>query len=139
MRYDTTKRNINWNGFNEAKQYIEKRAKVDEFGNGECKIMHNTRAELISPNFLSGGKIGFVLHWTEIYSIRKQHDVGNEFPHSVVQLDSGGHRTVTTKDRINRFLPLGYRLFQKNWNWYVETPSGTIDFVDGMEIKLNSF
>jgi hypothetical protein len=51
------------------------------------------------------------------------------------RLDSCGYRTSTTKERINRYLPGGYRLFQRDYEWYVNTPDGeTIDFEDGMII-----
>lgn len=37
----------------------------------------------------------------------------------VVPLD-GGWRTVTTKARLNEHLPRGFRVFQKNWEWYIQ-------------------
>ena len=37
----------------------------------------------------------------------------------IVPLD-GGWRTVTTKERLNRYLPRGYKVYQKDWEWYLE-------------------
>jgi len=39
----------------------------------------------------------------------------------MVTLDSGGWKTVTTKERINRFLPPGIHLHQSKGIWYVST------------------
>ena len=53
-----------------------------------------------------------------------------------VTLDSGGWHTVTTKTRMNQAsneLGLGYRVFQKSYDWYVQLRNGaTIPFEDGM-------
>lgn len=53
-----------------------------------------------------------------------------------VRLDSGGWKTQTTKTRMNQFANqygMKFRVFQLRGDWYVETPSGTIEFTDGME------
>jgi len=47
-----------------------------------------------------------------------------------VTLRHGGHKTDTTKNRINRFSPFYVR--QENWEWYV---NGIAAFEDGMTIK----
>lgn len=39
-------------------------------------------------------------------------------------LDDGGYRTVTTKDRINQTIPHGYRVYQRDNEWYVSDPKG---------------
>lgn len=51
------------------------------------------------------------------------------------RLNSGGWRTNHTKNCINDNLPEGYHLYQKDFNWYVTTPEGTLNFEDKMEIK----
>ena len=70
-----------------------------------------------------------------------------------VSLDSGGWRTVTTKERINNYLPDGVRLSQERFVWYVQDmrkefqPVGAahdsynpwhkryrVEFVDGLTI-----
>lgn len=45
-------------------------------------------------------------------------DVVTYYPDGSIRLDSGGYRTVTTKDRINRFSPI--RVWSKNWEWYAQ-------------------
>ena len=65
----------------------------------------------------------------------------------IVQLNSGGYRSVTTKGRINDFLmnmqrehglSLG-RVWQDDWMWYYYLPYGPWhkrkDFYDGMMIR----
>lgn len=51
------------------------------------------------------------------------------------QLDSCGYRTSTTKERINRHIPFGYKVIQQDYEWYLETPDGRTDFSDGMVIQ----
>jgi hypothetical protein len=50
------------------------------------------------------------LHNTEVIGFSKDGSI---------ILNSGGYRTVTTKARINEFLPKGYRLTQDKSIWYV--------------------
>ena len=44
----------------------------------------------------------------------------------VIPLD-GGWKTVTTKERLNRYLPFGY-VYQKDWVWYIERGDNTYEF-----------
>lgn len=58
-----------------------------------------------------------------------------KFNHNEIVLNSGGWRTSTTKRRMNQTsnqMGLGYRVFQKDWDWYVEYKGETIPFYDGM-------
>lgn len=48
-------------------------------------------------------------------------------------LRSGGWHTVTTKARINDYSPA--RVFQRDFNWYVMTKDGPVDFLDGMIVN----
>lgn len=43
-----------------------------------------------------------------------------------VDISLAGYHTVTTRERINQFLPGGYRLYQQNWEQYFSTPDGEI-------------
>lgn len=56
---------------------------------------------------------------------------GNE-----ITLDSGGWQTVTTKRKMNqaaRQFALGYSVYQRNFKWFVDLPTGeTVPFEDGM-------
>lgn len=53
-----------------------------------------------------------------------------------IKLNSGGFKTNHTKNVINDFLPSGYKVFQKDFDWYVTTPDKTIDFKDGITIAV---
>jgi hypothetical protein len=54
------------------------------------------------------------------------------------RLDSHGYRTSTTKERINRYLPTGFRVFQEDYEWYLSGPGGgRKEFHDGMIIHPN--
>ena len=55
-------------------------------------------------------------------------------PDGSIMLDSGGWRTITTKSRMNDYLPAPYRIWQKAGRWYVYTPSGVLDYADNMKI-----
>ena len=137
MKYDTTKRNYNWNNWNEALDHVWKYER-----NGSFKIMHNTIASIDGAS-----NVSITLHNTDIYKIELgpilPDNAKRIFPaqQSIITLDSGGYRTTTTKDRINRFLPLGFRLVQRNWNWIIQEMEDGIYrdrelFHDGMQIKL---
>lgn len=67
----------------------------------------------------------------------------------IVTLNSGHWRTVTTKARMNQVayeLGLGYRVFQRDFEWYVDIFNSsadfcegdykTLNFYDGIEVKL---
>jgi len=57
-------------------------------------------------------------------------------PDGSLSLNSGGYRTVTTKQRINWALPQGWYLYQKDWEWFITQPDGTdIPFLDGMTVR----
>ena len=59
------------------------------------------------------------------------------FDHNLkaVKLSSCGYQTVTTKSRLNAILEevkYGCKVFQKNWDWYLQNVNQTVDFWDGM-------
>ena len=57
--------------------------------------------------------------------------------HRYVVLKSGGWLTPTTKRRMNQAsneYRLNFRVFQKGWVWFVETPKSTIEYYEGMII-----
>lgn len=52
-----------------------------------------------------------------------------------ITLNSGGWLTVTTKTRMNQAsnqFDLGFGVYQKNHEWFVDFKGVTIAFVDGM-------
>lgn len=50
------------------------------------------------------------------------------------RLANGGWKTSTTKERINEHLPSGYKLVQRDCDWYVETNESRTQFRSGMTI-----
>jgi len=68
------------------------------------------------------GHGGFVvtLHETDIVKVDR---------FGRITLNSGGYRTQTTRNRMNQVsdeYALGFKVFQKNWEWYVEA-NGTVE------------
>ena len=54
---------------------------------------------------------------------------------SALKLNTGGWHSVTTKSRLNAILSelkCGFRVFQKNFDWYLSTNNQTVDFWDNM-------
>ena len=52
-----------------------------------------------------------------------------------LKLSSCGWQTVTTKSRLNALLSefmYGCKVFQKNFDWYLQSYNQTVDFWDGM-------
>lgn len=96
------------------------------------KIAHNTQLERLDVE--SGAAvIGVRLHAT--YVVRF-------YGSDALRLDSGGWRTVTTKQRINRYLPAGVSLAQKGGVWRVTDrrfgSEVVVDFSDGMLLRPDS-
>lgn len=59
------------------------------------------------------------------------------FTDTLIRLNTGGWRTITTKTRMNQVsnqYNLGYRVFQKNFNWFVTYRGQTVAFVQHIMI-----
>ena len=58
-----------------------------------------------------------------------------------ILLFDGGWQSNTTKSRLNALcyeFATGYRVFQKNWDWFVADFQGNAsDFVDGFELAIS--
>jgi hypothetical protein len=76
------------------------------------KIGNNTYAEIESDNSVS-----VRLHGTAVVRF---------YPNGLVKLNSGGWRTSTTKNRINKYSPV--KVYQKKYEWYLQ---------DGVEFEDN--
>ena len=60
------------------------------------------------------------------------------FDQEHIRLDSGGWLTNTTKTRMNQAsnqFGLGYTVYQKDYQWFVEFDNKTIPFKDGMVLS----
>ncbi len=71
------------------------------------RILRNTR-------FVRYREPGSLHHALRLYDT----DVLRYLPGGDIKVGTGGYRTPTTKDRINRFLPHGWSLYQRRHNWY---------------------
>lgn len=88
--------------------YEELNAILQGRNHSKKKLANNTyaiRREL--------GAIAIQLHETDVLTF---------MPDKSVVVTSGGWKTVTTKDRINTYLPSGYRIFQSGGVWYWAKP-----------------
>ena len=55
-----------------------------------------------------------------------------------LKLNTGGWYSVTTKSRLNAILDqliTGARVFQRDFNWYLNYNNQTVDFWDGMVLS----
>ena len=69
----------------------------------ERKIGNNTYAYIEYD-----GSVSIALHGTVVVRL---------FENGLVQLNSGGWRTSTTKNRINKYSPVS--IYQKNYEWFL--------------------
>jgi len=74
-----------------------------------------------------------------ICSIRYYTTYIVRFDNDKVKLDSNGHRTASTKRHMNNAsiqYNLGFKVFQKDFEWFVRLPRGDIvDFQDNMAFR----
>jgi hypothetical protein len=57
-----------------------------------------------------------------------------QFKGDKIILNTGGYKTVTTKARINQFLPGKIKVYQKNYKWYIDKAGQKLEFFDGIEL-----
>lgn len=53
-----------------------------------------------------------------------------------IVLNAGGWRTNHTKNCMNDLLPDGYKVYQRDFVWFVVTPDGELEFNDNMELEV---
>lgn len=88
------------------------------------------KAKIIGNNTLkitySDTKQAIRLHNTDIIT----YDNGK------IILNSGGYETKTTKDRLNKYLPSHLRVYQNNFQWFIDNQAKklTIPFFDGINV-----
>jgi hypothetical protein len=96
---------------------------------GRCE----TRRKVASNTYLErrGDDIALRLHNTDVLMFHPNEDV---------TLDTDGRLTITTKQRINEYLPRGWRVWSDRGVWYLlHTPVDNLDYrkypyADGMVI-----
>jgi hypothetical protein len=82
------------------------------------KLANNTYAERREL-----GAIAIRLHQTDIVTF---------YPDGRIVANTGGWKTLTTKDRLNEYLPV--RIWQKSGRWLLGSNGSTIEFADGLTI-----
>lgn len=87
-------------------------------GRSRRRVGNNTWAE-IERN----GDVRIILHSTTIVTIHADN---------TYTLNSGGWRTSTTKDRINKYSPA--RLYQRKFEWFVMVEGKPVEFYDYITI-----
>lgn len=93
-----------------------------------CQDLGIANSKLISKscrviNYINGNKT-IKLYATDILQF-----IGNK-----IILNTGGYKTVTTKARINQFLPNNIRVYQKNRQWFIDKAGQKLEFFDGIEL-----
>lgn len=61
-------------------------------------------------------------------------DIIEKLPGDRVKVSSGGWKTMTTKARLNAFMPNGYRVWSGRGTWEVHHNGDKVPFVDGMTL-----
>jgi len=65
--------------------------------------------------------------------IRYHDTIVTRFNKEVIELDNGGYLTSTTKTRMNQAsnqFDLGYQVYQKDYEWFVDYNGETIPFIE---------
>lgn len=98
---------------------------------GLFKKVAKSQVKVVSKNVLTrneGQNFIVRLYETDILKINTQN--------SEVELYSGGYHTVTTKKWLNKYLPNGVYVYQKNWDWFVSQDGQNIPFTEGIKLSL---
>ena len=94
-----------------------------DFRSGNTSVTHSINAEGNSEAIIK-------LHGNHIGTVTND----------ALLLFDGGWQSNTTKSRLNALcyeFATGYRVFQKNWDWFVSDFQGnSSDFVDGFELAI---
>ncbi len=75
----------------------------------------------------AGGVMRVTYHDTDVVTV---------YPNGRIDLDNGGWFTPTTKVRMNQAsaqFGLGFQVFQKDWDWFVDIDGHTLEFGYGQD------
>jgi len=104
---------MNWNEAEELMMTARDRNKGKPIGN-------NTRLYFTETTF-----------GEDYYTIRLHGNRIIDIYEDRILPSNGGWQTVTTKARLNEYIPRGFRVFQKNWEWYLEDTYANTSFPFG--------
>ncbi len=102
------------------------------YGSRRRKLANNTTlwaSEDCEPEFFE-----ITLHSTTVFMFYRDGSF---------ELNSGGWKTVTTKERLNRYLPDGWRVYQLKFEWWLaDVRNGwasevKYEFKDGMRVSAD--
>ncbi len=116
-----------------------------------AKMLANPRSFLEAQAVLGGRAVRKLGHntWLEshqynsddepMYCIRYHRTIIVKWTPDKTVFYDGGWQTYTTKQRINEFLPAGYRLSSERYAWKLHTAAdGTIDWHSGVTFKADT-
>ena len=98
--------------------------------------IESVSSKIVAPNtvkyFQSDGTCIIRLHLTDIMTFNPEN--------KRLTLNSDGWQTVTTRERINRFLPVGWRLTQEKSIWYLnyQPENKRYTYQDGITICFDN-
>jgi len=105
---------------------------------GEYKKLTKSEIKQKDPNILNSKKINKSCRVTNYINGDKTITLYStdilQFKGDKIILNSGGYKTITTKSRINQFLPGGIRVYQKNGEWFIDNGAYHFKFFDGIEL-----
>lgn len=104
-------------------ELFEKLERNHKRGIDSKKVANNTYARLDS-----NGAIVIRYHDTDVVTL---------FYDGAIRLDSGGWKTLTTKERLNWFLPYSIRVYQESGIWYLSDNKEVYLFEDGLTISAS--
>ena len=86
------------------------------------------RTRIGHETYLSRTQEGVALEYRESFIVTYR-------PNGDLWFHNRGYQTRTTKDRYNRFLPPNFWVYEHDKLWFLQTPSGTRPFRNGMVVK----
>ena len=104
--------------------YTELNAKLQGRNKNSRKVGNHTHAVRNADN-----SIGIRLHGTQVVVFLED---------GRVVLNSGRWRTVATKARMNEFIPKPWKVFQKDFDWFLHNYENgdVLAFNDGMDVPV---
>lgn len=102
-------------------------ARKDVFTAAEIASMNPRQVANNTWRYEHGDETVFRLHTTDIVRVMPEY--------TSCILNSGGWRTSTTKDRMNRFMPAGYSIHaDRGWHVRRHSDNKSVPFFDGIEV-----
>ncbi len=100
----------------------------------KTQIMANVNQDTITKSkFIANNTVKYTLKdGTQVIRLYKT-DIITFHIDGMIELNTGGFYTNTTRNRLNRFQP--FTVYQKNYEWYVE--SKNLPFYDGIKLNHN--